>query len=375
VLRAVADRLELVARDGGHLLAHLGGHRFAILINDTTCADDVVKVADNALNALEAPIRVEGHELPISAVAGLVERPAAGSDPSELMRAADITMHWARTDNHSRWAVFDDERSAHEVARYRLSAAMPAALERGEFILRYQPLVRLTDGTLRGVEALARWNHPEFGILSPDSFIDLAEDTGLIVPLGLRLLEEACLQTAEWHKHSADPPFVSVNLAARQLHSPGLVADVQAILDRTKLRPRFLQLEITESDIIGTDENTLGILRALGALGIRLAIDDFGTGYANIACLPDLPVHSIKLASSFVQRLKPEEERGDTAESMLGLLVQLGHMLGLSVTAEGIETPSQARRLTANGCDLGQGWQFGRPSDPDQISKLLIARR
>jgi EAL domain-containing protein (putative c-di-GMP-specific phosphodiesterase class I) len=146
------------------------------------------------------------------------------------------------------------------------------------------------------------------------------------------------------------------------------------VLDRTKLRPRFLQLEITESDIIGTDEHTLGIFRALGNLGIRLAIDDFGTGYANIACLPDLPVNSIKLAGSFVERLSPEVERDDTAESILGMLVKLGHMLKMSVTAEGIETPSQERRLTAIGCDLGQGWQFGRPGDAEQISKMLIAR-
>jgi diguanylate cyclase (GGDEF)-like protein len=374
VLKVVAERLDHVIAGAGHLVAHIGGHRFAFLVEGTTCADDVVKVADEALSALDAPIRVDAHELPIAACAGIVERPAAGSEPAELMRAADMTLHWARTDNRGRLAVFDVERNAHEVARYRLSAAMPAALERGEFVLEYQPLVRLSDGTLRGVEALARWRHPELGLLAPDRFIELAEDTGLIVPLGLRLLEEACRQTVEWHEHTADPPFVSVNLAARQLHQPSLVADVAAILDRTKLRPRFLQLEITESDIIGTDEHTLGILRALGNLGIRLAIDDFGTGYANIACLPDLPVNSIKLAGNFVARLSPEVERDDTAESILGMLVKLGHMLKMSVTAEGIETPSQERRLTAIGCDLGQGWQFGRPGDAEQISNLLIAR-
>jgi diguanylate cyclase len=374
VLQVVAQRLEQIATDAGHLVAHLGGHRFAFLVEHTTCADDVVKVADKALTVLDAPIRVDDHELPISACVGIVEQAAAGSDPAELMRAADLTLHWARTDNRTRWAVFDAERNARDVARYRLSADMPAALERGEFVLVYQPLVRLADHTLRGVEALARWQHPELGLLGPDRFIELAEDTGLIVPLGLRLLEEACRQAAEWHGQTADPPFVSVNLAARQLHQPGLVADVAAVLDRTGLRPRFLQLEITESDIIGTDDATIGVLKALGGLGLRLAIDDFGTGYANIASLPDLPVHSIKLAGSFVERLDPRAGRDTTAESILGTLVQLGHMLGLSVTAEGIETELQAQKLTAIGCDYGQGWQFGRPATPAHISERLPGR-
>jgi diguanylate cyclase (GGDEF)-like protein len=374
VLRAVADRLNAIAGDPGQTVAHLGADRFAILVEGTTCADDVVKVADRALTALAMPIRVDDHDLPVSAHAGIIERATEGSDPAEVMRAADITLHWARTDDLARWAVFDPERNARDVARYRLSAAMPAALERGEFVLDYQPLVRLSDGTLRGVEALARWRHPEHGLLSPDKFIDLAEDTGLIVPLGLRLLEQACRQAAEWHRQSAQPPFVSVNLAARQLKQPGLVADVEAILDRTGLRPRYLQLEITEGDLIGSDADTIAMLRALGNLGIRLAIDDFGTGYANIAYLPDLPVHTIKLAGSFVQRLSPEVERDDVGEAMLTMLVRLGHTLGMSVTAEGIETVSHARRLTAIGCDLGQGWHFGRPGAARHISDRLVNR-
>ena len=192
LLTSVANRLVDFAAHGGYLAARLGGDEFALLVTGTTCTDDLVTIADRAFTVLTVPVHVGDHELPVSVSIGIVERATAGADAAELIRAGDITLHWAKADGKARWTVFDPDRNARDVARFRLSATMPAALDRDEFTLVYQPLVDLRDGQPRGVEALARWRHPHLGVLHPDRFIDLAEDTGLMVRLGLRLLEKAC---------------------------------------------------------------------------------------------------------------------------------------------------------------------------------------
>ncbi len=372
LLVAVSDRLRGGIAESGHLLARLGGDEFVVLVERTTCVDDAVKVADAILATIVAePFRVAGYVLPVSASIGVVERFVAGTDPTDVMRAADITMHWAKADGKARWVVFDAGRDTREVARYALSAAMPAALDRGEFVLHYQPLINLTDGTVRGVEALVRWRHPTLGLLYPDRFIDLAEETGLIVPLGGWILEEACRQAARWHRMTPCPPFVSVNLAVRQIREPGLVEGVTEVLDRTGLPAHRLQLEILESAIVSTDDVTLGPLRTLASLGVRIAIDDFGTGYSNLAYLRALPVHELKFARAFVQGLRPAATADPADESILTALVGLGHTLGLTVTAEGIETAIQAERVRAIGCDTGQGFYFARPGPCHRINALI----
>jgi diguanylate cyclase (GGDEF)-like protein len=371
LLIAVTDRLGGLAADAGHMIARLGGDEFVILIEDTTCPDDVVKVADQVLAAVGEPVRINGHRLSISASIGIVERPVAGTGPTDVMRAADITLYWAKANGKGRWALFDPERNKHEVARHALSAAMPAALDRHEFTLHYQPLVDLVSGSVQGVEALARWCHPELGLLSPHRFIDLAEDSGLIVPLGSQLLELACRQAVSWHRREPTAPFISVNLSVRQIRHPGLVADVAAVLDRSGLPPQRLQLEITETTAMGTDDGTVNTVHALADLGVRLAIDDFGTGYSNLAYLRTLPVHGLKLADSFMRGIRAPTADDSTDEAILTTLVSLGHTLGLTVTAEGVETADQAQRLRAIGCDIGQGWHFGRPQPPHRIAHLV----
>jgi diguanylate cyclase len=371
LLVAAATRLDGLAGEFGHLVARFGGDEFVILIEDTTCLEDAIKVADRVIAAFGEPFRVDDHDLPITASIGIVERPVAGTDETDVMRAADITLHWAKADGKARWRAFDADRNAREVARYTLAAAMPAALERDEFRLEYQPIVDLTGGTLAGVEALARWSHPELGTLSPDRFIDLAEDRGLIVALGLRLLEQACRQAAHWRELTPAAPFVSVNLAVRQIRHPGLVADVVAVLDRTELPPERLQLEITESAIMENDDGTLATLHDLAGLGVRLAIDDFGTGYSNLAYLRGLPVRGLKLAGPFVSGLRDTSPVDRTDEAILAALVSLGHTLGLVVTAECVETGVQADRLRAVGCDAAQGWHFGRPMAAACLTALL----
>jgi diguanylate cyclase (GGDEF)-like protein len=374
LLTTVANRLSDFAADGGYLAARLGGDEFALLVTGTTCTDDMVKIADRAGTALTVPVHAGDHELPVSASIGIVERAAAGTDPAELIRAGDITLHWAKADGKARWTVFDPDRNARDVARFRLSATMPAALDRDEFTLLYQPIVDLRDGRPCGVEALARWRHPQLGMLHPDRFMDLAKDTGLIVKLGLHLLEKACRQAAHWQRVCPQPPFISVNLAVAQIRHPGLVADVTEILDRTGLPADHLQLQTNENTLAGEHDTTIGTLNALANLGIRLAIDDFGTGYANLTYLRELPVHTLKLAGSFVRCLRTPHTSDPTGETILTTLISLGHTLGLTVTAEGVETPVQAQRLAALGCELGQGWHLGRPATPRRITQLFTRR-
>ncbi|MEV6367769.1 bifunctional diguanylate cyclase/phosphodiesterase [Micromonospora musae] len=367
LLITVADRLRRAL--DGHLVARLGGDEFVILVERTGGTDDVVAVAEAALAAVREPALVDGHELVVTASIGIAERQVAGTTPSDLMRAADSTLHWAKAAGGARWEIFDAERNRRELARYALSAAIPPALERGEFYLDYQPLTSLRDGSLLGVEALVRWRHPELGVLRPGSFIGLAEETGLIVPLGGWVLAEACREAEGWSARGGRTPFVSVNLAVRQVHRPGLVQEVHGLLERTGLPPDRLQLEITESTMMSTTEEPVRALRGLADLGVRIAIDDFGTGYSNLAYLRDLPVTELKVAGEFVAGLRaPAADPGSrTDERILASLVSLAHALGLTVTAEGVETAGQAERLRAIGCDAGQGWHFGRPAPADRI--------
>jgi diguanylate cyclase (GGDEF)-like protein len=363
LLVAVAERLSLFCDEVGHL----GGDQFALLIRDTGGPEDAVKPADRALTALRAPFQIDGHELPMTASAGVVERAVDAADPVDALRAAAMSLHWAKAEGRDRFELFDEVRSAREVARYKLSAEMPGALARGEFDLAYQPLASLADGSVTGIEGLARWHHPELGELPPARFIHLAEDSGFIVPLGIHLLERACRQAMRWRAARPEPPVVSVNLAARQLCHPSLAADVATVLDRTGLPAELLQLEITESDVMSAEADAVSTLHALAGLGVRIALDDFGTGYCSLAYLRRLPVHGIKLAGAFSAGLGRPGLAGRTDEAVLTTLVHLGHTLDLTVTAEGIETVAQLECLRAIGCDLGQGWLLGRPTTADRV--------
>lgn len=374
LLRAVALRLRRLADRHGYFLAHLGGDEFVFVVEGTAGIDDLAKIADQALLALSEPFGLSGHNLSVSASAGVVERATSGANPVELMRAADVTLGWAKTNCRGQWTAFDPDRYKGELRRHTLTAAMPDALNRGEFTLAYQPLVRLADRRIVGAEALARWHHPVHGRISPARFIPLAEDTGLIGPLGLYLLELACGQAASWHRGGHTEFMISVNLAVAQLRVPGLAAAIATILDGKGLPADHLQLEITESALAGTEDSSLETLHAIANQGIRLAIDDFGTGYSCLAYLAKLPIHAIKLAPGFLDGLDGTAT-SHSNNTILPALINLSHDLGLTVTAEGIETASQVRTLTALGCDLGQGFHLGRPSVNRNITRLLNSSR
>ncbi|MFJ9814450.1 putative bifunctional diguanylate cyclase/phosphodiesterase [Streptomyces sp. NPDC101151] len=386
LLAAVAERLTRVADETGYaragtpLVARLGGDEFALLVEDSTGTEQLADLAESALRALEAPFDLAGQRLSLTASIGVVERHAAGTTATGLMQAADTTLYWAKADGKARWTLFDPERNAHLMTRQALSSTLRPAIERGEFTLEYQPLVGMDDGRLSGVEALIRWNHPQFGTLTPNRFIGLAEEDGSIVQLGRWALATACRQARRWQlDHPGEPPiFVSVNVAVRQVWDSDLVADVAETLAETGLAPHLLQLELTESAVMGSSGRPLQALQALSDMGVRIAIDDFGTGYSNLAYLSRLPVSVLKLDGSFVRGFQYEVDTSTVAappnpadEVIVEAMIQLAHRLGLTVTAECVETSAQATRLRRIGCDTGQGWLYSRPVPPDRISELL----
>ncbi|MFF8290378.1 putative bifunctional diguanylate cyclase/phosphodiesterase [Streptomyces sp. NPDC016309] len=379
LLAAVATRLTECAdgdghtRGGGHLVARLGGDEFAILVEDSTGTEHLADLARSVLAAVQKPFDLAGQRLSVSASIGVVERTAAGTTVNGLMQAADTTLYWAKADGKARWTLFDPERNAHRMTRQSLSSTLRRAVERGEFALEYQPLVGMADGTVRGVEALVRWNHPQFGTLAPNRFIGIAEEDGSIVQLGRWVLRTACRQARRWQvDHPGERPlFVSVNVAVRQVWDSDLVADVAEILAETGLAPHLLQLELTESAVMGSAGRPLQALQALSDMGVRIAIDDFGTGYSNLAYLSRLPVKVLKLDGSFVRGFQDEEHPNPADEVIVEALVQLAHRLGLTVTAECVETSGQAARLRRIGCDTGQGWLYSRAVAAERIAELI----
>ncbi|MGV9554929.1 putative bifunctional diguanylate cyclase/phosphodiesterase [Streptomyces sp. NPDC003401] len=382
LLAAVAERLTTCAREAGRtrpgvpLVARLGGDEFALLVEDSTGTEQLADLAESVLKALQAPFDLSGQRLNVSASIGVVERHAAGTTATGLMQAADTTLHWAKVDGKDRWTLFDPERNAHLMTRQALASTLRPAIERGEFRLDYQPLVGMSDGRLRGVEALVRWDHPRFGLLPPNRFVSLAEEDGSIVPLGRWVLATACRQARSWQLARPDDPplFVSVNVAVRQVWDSDLVADVAEILAETELDPSLLQLELTESAVMGSTGRPLQALQALSDMGVNIAIDDFGTGYSNLAYLSRLPVSVLKLDGSFVRGFQYEgtgAPPNPADEVVVEAMIALAHRLGLTVTAECVETSAQAGRLRRIGCDTGQGWLYSRPVPPDRISELM----
>lgn len=384
LLAAVAARLTRCAdqsgygRAGGHLVARLGGDEFALLVEDSTGTEELSDLARSVLAAVQEPFDLAGQRLSVSASIGVVERVADGTSATALMQAADTTLYWAKADGKARWTLFDPERNAHRMTRQALSSTLRPAVERGEFTLEYQPLVDLESGVVRGVEALVRWKHPQFGVLTPNRFIGIAEEDGSIVQLGRWVLRTACRQARRWQieQPSDSPVFVSVNVAVRQVWDSDLVGDVAEILAETGLAPQLLQLELTESAVMGSAGRPLQALQALSDMGVRIAIDDFGTGYSNLAYLSRLPVSVLKLDGSFVRGFRYEEgsHPNPADETIVEALVQLAHRLGLTVTAECVETAGQAARLRRVGCDTGQGWLYSRAVAPELIAEMIAAR-
>ena len=371
LLRAVAERLRGCLRPAD-TLARLGGDEFTIVVEDVD-AGQVVLIAERIGARLREPIDVDGHELFISSSIGIAFATAGHDAADDLLRDADLAMYWAKANGKGRYELFDAGMGVRAAERLSIETDLRRGIERGEFEVHYQPIVDLPTGDIVEVEALCRWRHPERGTFPPAAFIPVAEETGLILPLGAWVIEEACRQVRAWQlEHPARPPLLlSVNLSGRQFQHPTIADDIAAILERTGFPAACLRLEITETVMMRDEPTTLRALTGLKALGVALAVDDFGTGYSSLAYLKRLPIDILKIDRSFVERLNTDPRNA----AIVRAIVTLAKALYLSVTGEGIETPEQATDLEALGCDRGQGYYFCRPGPPATIGPILAASR
>ncbi len=368
LLRAVASRLSNCLGPDD-LSARFGGDEFALMLRGTPDEMAALVQAERLVSLFDAPFSVDQREIVVHASIGISLAVPGSDHPEPSIRNAEMALHAAKQSRTSRWELFDP--AMHRAVRSRLDMKddLRRALERGQFVLHYQPIMGLTPERIVGVEALLRWMHPERGLVPPDEFIPLAEETGLIVPIGRWVIMEACRQAAVWHTQfaAAGPISMSVNVSARQLERPGLIDEVANALADSGIPPNSLILELTESALIHDADMAVARLNGLKALGVRLAIDDFGTGYSSLAYLGSLPVDVVKIDRSFIADLPGDSRRSDLSAAM----VRLGGMLGLRTVAEGVEDIEQLADLRDLGCDFAQGFYFARPLDPASLAALL----
>jgi diguanylate cyclase (GGDEF)-like protein len=370
LLVAVAERLEGCLRPED-TLARFGGDEFVVLLEDVRDPAGAARVADRIADGFRSPFRLEGRELYARTSIGIATGDARTKTPEGLLRDADTAMYRAKEAGGGGYEVFEPAMHERALGRLELENDLRRAIEEDEFVVHYQPMVRLAGGAVCAVEALVRWAHPERGLLNPGEFVPAAEDSGLVVPMGELVLEEACRRAKGWQEaHPQMPPLVvSVNLSARQLSRPNLAGTVFRVLDETGLDARCLALDVTETAYVRALEGNTGALARLREMGVGVSIDDFGIGYSSLAYLKRLPADAVKIDRSFVRGLGEDIE--DTA--IVRTVIELAHTFGMEAVAEGVETGGQAELLREMGCDMAQGYHFARPMPPERIPATLGA--
>lgn len=368
LLVQVAQRLEASLRPGD-IVARLGGDEFAILLENLTGIQDAEHIATRLNQSLTQPFELEGHMAYISGSIGIALRDPQTQRPEDLLRDADTAMYRAKAAGKSQYAIF--EHTMHEQAQKILQTEIDLrhAISEQQFQLFYQPIYCLKTQTLTGVEALIRWNHPERGMVSPAEFIPIAEETGLILPIGQWVIQEACRQMIQWIRDfSTLPPLtVSVNLSARQFSQPDFADQIQAVLASTGCPPKRLKLEITETMIIENQAVAVQVLTKLQALGIQIQVDDFGTGYSSLSVLHNLPLNTLKIDLSFIRLLETDPDNAEIVK----VIITLAHNLGMTAIAEGVETQAQLLQLKTLDCDFVQGYLFAKPLPLPEIEQLM----
>ncbi|HYN84126.1 MAG TPA: EAL domain-containing protein [Pyrinomonadaceae bacterium] len=370
LLVGIARRLEGCLREGD-TVARVGGDEFTILLEDIEDEIEAISVAERIQKELSAPFHIGGHEVFTTVSIGIAPSSTDYDDPEDILRDADTAMYRAKSLGKARHEVFDKAMHALAVNLLQLETDLRRALERKEFFVHYQPIVALSDFRLCGFEALVRWQHPERGLISPMDFIPVAEDTGQIIAIGEWTLMEACRQMRRWQKQypSDVPLYISVNLSGKQFTQPNLIERVRTIVEKTKLDPRSLKLEITESVVMENIETATEMLKDLRALGVQLSIDDFGTGYSSLSYLHRFPIDTLKIDRSFVTRMVENNENSEIVRT----IVMLAQTLGMDVVAEGVETKEQLALLRKLGCESGQGYYFSRPATVNGAEQLIAA--
>ena len=368
LLREVADRLKDCVR-ASDTVARLGGDEFVVLLLDLADPKYAALVAQKILAAIAQPITLLGHEFRVTASVGISVYPQDGSDEQTLTKNADVAMYQAKSEGKNNFQFYSATLNANSLERLTLESSLRHALEHGEFRLRYQAKRDIRSGHITGMEALLRWEHPDLGLLAPMQFIPIAEETGLILPIGRWVIETACRQNVAWQQAGTPPLNIAVNLTARQFADERLLEDVRAVLDLTGMDPRLLEFEIGEGVLIRDVEATLRILSGLKGLGVRIAIDDFGIGYSSLKTLQRFPLDTIKIDRSFIRGISDDPDIWGLADAV----ISMGKNLSLTVVAQGVETSEQADFLRDHACDELQGFYFDRPLPPKEFLDLLRA--
>lgn len=372
LLVELGRRLELCMRKAD-TVARLGGDEFGMLLDGIKDPYDAIHVAERIQEELVNPFELNGHEFLTTTSIGIAFSQTGYESPEDILRDADIAMYRAKTNGKARYEVFDTAMHSHTLEMLTLERELRRAIDRKEIHVHYQPIVSLGDRKAIGFEALARWHSTELGPVSPVRFIPVAEETGLIIPLGMLVLNEACRQMQQWHEQYSEGPrlIMSVNLSSKQFAQLNLVDQIKSALESTGLDPASLHLEVTESVIMEKAQEAAEMLMRLKELGVTLSIDDFGTGYSSLSYLHSFPFDILKIDRSFVNRMGSHSESRGIVETIL----ILAEKLGKKVTAEGIETPDQLKVLLDLGCDYGQGYLFSRPISPSAAGRLLAEER
>lgn len=366
LLKAVAMRLASCVRDTD-TVARLGGDEFVVVLSGVDDADSVASVAAKILRQLTLPLGVEGKEVFVTASIGIAMYPRDGEHGEALLRNADVAMYRVKEHGRNNYRFYTPEMSHMALDRLDMEGNLRRALERDEITVFYQPIVSLRTGMIVGAEALARWNHPRIGMIHPLEFIPLAEETGLIIPLGERILKQVCQQLATWRRNGLPAIQVAINISARQFRQDNLTDLLRRTLEETGLEGSALEFELTESMVMHDVENAIAMLRELKQLGVALSLDDFGTGYSSLAYLKRFPIDALKIDRSFVRDIDSEADDAAIAHAVIAM----AHSLGLRVIAEGVENEAQLNLLRDYGCDDFQGFLFSRPVPAEEFSLLL----
>ncbi|WP_235953073.1 bifunctional diguanylate cyclase/phosphodiesterase [Noviherbaspirillum galbum] len=366
VLKETALRLQGILRDSD-TVARLGGDEFVVLVENIDEPHRGGKIAEKILNAFKAPFLHEHEPLSISTSIGIASYPDDGRDASTLLKNADIAMYRAKELGRNNFCYYSPELNRHSTERLIMEFALSTAIQNAQLFLLYQPKVDLLTNRITGMEALLRWRHPTLGLIAPDKFIPLAEETGLIIPIGYWAIREACAQNRKWQDYNTTRLRVAVNLSLRQLNDSSLIENIRAILDETDLDPRYLELEITETAVMSNPDKASALLNELRAMNISVAIDDFGTGYSSLAYLKQFPIRAVKIDRSFVQGIPANHDDSAITKA----IINLAHSLECSVIAEGAETQQQYDFLRDHDCDSVQGYYFSEPMSADSFGDLL----